>query len=186
MSQRARSGSDAATPVVLYREGFDPYIPQSRTAIQERMIQAARLRELDWLRDFAPGVQNSVKLLHEMVDGGELVDRFRVTSGALSGFTVADDQALNRRYGGAERGENNKIRFINVSHRRYDRRMFCLDMSFEQCMYLMLMVVFLIGFLYMAYELDRLEGPDKEKSLFAPALHWNKPEPLPPSELGID
>lgn len=152
---RARSNSIGAAVVPqIYREGVDPYTIEPASAMHRDMIEAGRTAELTFLCRFTTGVENKTKWLGTMADGNELVDRFRVTSGALNGFLPCDERALLRRYTLVERGDTNKTRYVTIPHRRYDRRVFSFDLSRRQIALLLALVLLIGALAFFAYNMD--------------------------------
>jgi hypothetical protein len=142
MSSRARSNSHsrAVKPQVV-TEGVDLCALPPSTELQHSMIEKGRAAERTFLRDMTPSAKNDVTWTGEFSVGGVLTDTFRVTSGAPGGFMPNDERTLKRRYKLVERGESNKIYFVSVAQRNYDKRVLCFDLDCSR----MALVVVLLG-----------------------------------------
>lgn len=146
---RTRSGSN---------EGIDLYRVQPASQVQREMIETGRVRETSWLTHFCSGAENKVKFMTELTDGSVLLDKFRVTSGRVSGFFPGELRMLERRYQMVERS-GERVALVTVQQSSYDKRIACFDFAPKACctaFFLMIFIVFLLDF---AYELNLILTP---------------------------
>lgn len=167
MNNATRS-HDATDVMYEYREGVDLYTRDPSTETERVMLEQGRAAELAYLTKFCtPGAANKAVYMGVVAKGNEQLDRFRVIHSTLNGFVPPEERLLLARYDSVESGESNRIRFVTMAHRRYDKRLSRFDLTRKQCCVLLVLVL-LIGLLMaFAYDMHRVASLPNSESLVA-------------------
>lgn len=150
-----------------YREGIDLYAREPSTEIERQMIEKGRDAELAYLTKFCTGVTNKASHMSVVAHGDEQLDQFRVIHGTMKGFVPPEERMLVARYGTVQPGETNRIRFVTMSHRRYDKRLSRFDLTRKQCFLLLLLLALVALLLLFAYDMHRVAVIPNSESLVA-------------------